>query len=110
MVESKSHDDKNIDGTIITYLTRDANHDNDLERIEKDLKNHQRVYYEYKKIYNSLSQKLNDKEIFAFLKAAADSISDANATIMTEPDKRSLTFVKIRTWYIYGSDMTIKLQ
>ncbi len=108
LIESKSKSDVTVDKIIYTYLTKDAIDDNDFKKSEQQLRNYQTVYYAYKKIYDLLSEKLTDNEIFVFLEQAANSIHEANTQIDVVPDKRLLTFVKMKTWYIYGSDMHIK--
>jgi hypothetical protein len=65
------------------------------------------VYYKYKGIYDKLKSEFNlsEAEIFCFFDKTASAIHSANADIDVRPDGRLLTFVKVKTWYVIGSDM-----
>jgi hypothetical protein len=48
---------------------------------------------------------MTGSEIFSFFEVAAEHIDATNTTVDVNPDGRLLTFVKMNTWYVEGSDM-----
>jgi len=76
------------------------------DKRQKEVSNYKNVYYAYKNIYDHLSSIMSEIEIYRFFEVAAENLSATNITFDVEPDGRILTFVKMDTWYVKGSDMT----
>lgn len=74
---------------------------------ENEFKNYERIFYSYKKTYKKMIKKgMTVKEIFAFLRCAAENIECAYTQFDYKPDGRPLHFIKktSRTWYMMGNE------
>jgi hypothetical protein len=91
---------------IENFLTEGTKTERAHEKRLREYSNYRNVYYAYKKIYDRLSSIMSEIEIFKFFEEAADNLSATNVTFDVEPDGRNLTFVKMDTWYVKGTDMT----
>jgi hypothetical protein len=91
---------------IENFLTEGTKTERAHEKRLREYSNYRNVYYAYKKIYDRLSSIMSEIEIFKFFEEAADNLSATNVTFDVEPDGRKLTFVKMDTWYVKGTDMT----
>lgn len=90
---------------IRDFLTRGCITAEQTDNRLKQESNYETTYYAYKRIYETLNPTLSDLEIFCFFEKAALNLNKANALIDVHPDGRHLTFVKVKTWYTWGSDM-----
>jgi len=109
VLELKKDGNPNVEDIIYELLTNDVPEDDikSLSGREKQTSNYENIYYSYLRIYEKLKAKLKDEEIFCFFENAADYLYYPNASIPVQPVDRSLTFVKMKTWYVKGSDMKI---
>jgi hypothetical protein len=80
------------------------------EKREKEANTYEKVYKEYKKVFNHLRKNgLSECEILDFFRHASDNIDKPNVTVFSTPDWRLLTYVKqmIQSYYVVGSDVEI---
>ena len=91
---------------IENFVTENTRSIQSYDKRIKEVSNYKNVYYSYKNIYDRLSSIMSEIEIFKFFAVAADNLSATNVTFNVEPDGRNLTFVKMDTWYVKGTDMT----
>jgi hypothetical protein len=108
MTESKK---MNVEEAIENFLTCDATKRYEYaDKRRSEASNYENVFYAYKSVYGELKKLMTKKEIFCFFEKAAEFIAFPNASIYVYPENRPLTFVKMKTWYLWGSDMKIVSQ